>query len=195
MSMDFNLPDPLTGLLWAPRTIPAGARFGAVVWIDIDHLKPLNDEHGHRLGDLIIAVVAHAIATASPHPTYRAGGDEFAVTIPTHEAHQAAHVADAIREAVAIADRLPPMWPTECTPRASNPPATQTGMRAVRGRTAGSSTSSPSNRTWSIRLSATPRSALVSPRHARRETTASDHSPAPRGQRSARPEDGVVGGD
>src|SRR5207342_2303291 len=70
-------------------------------------LKPLNDAHGPMVGDLVISVVADAIATTSLYPAYRFGGDEFAITIPTADADQAADVADGVRRAVAAADRVP----------------------------------------------------------------------------------------
>ena len=99
--------DPLTGL--ANRTgfwevLEALERPGAeprvaILFIDLDGFKGVNDAHGHRAGDLVLAEVAQRIA-ALLRPVdvvARLGGDEFAVLCP-------GLVDDAA--AVAIAERL-----------------------------------------------------------------------------------------
>jgi GGDEF domain-containing protein len=105
--MDYESLDRLTGLPLAFRAIPVDAECGAAVYADIDRLGALNDWYGIGLGDLVIAAVADAIQRASPYPAYRAGGEEFLVTIPTNHPEQGALVAASIADAVVTADRLP----------------------------------------------------------------------------------------
>lgn len=51
-----------------------------IAFIDLDHFKPLNDQYGHAVGDLILQTVADRIAqTPLISTTARLGGDEFAV--------------------------------------------------------------------------------------------------------------------
>ena len=54
----------------------------AMVMVDINNLKMINDEHGHRAGDQYIKGCCHMICEAFKHsPVYRIGGDEFAVLL------------------------------------------------------------------------------------------------------------------
>jgi diguanylate cyclase (GGDEF)-like protein len=54
----------------------------AVLMIDLDNLKVVNDVFGHAAGDALIRVAASRIAAAmSPNVTFRFGGDEFAVIV------------------------------------------------------------------------------------------------------------------
>ena len=50
--------------------------------VDINNLKAINDEHGHRAGDQYIKGCCHMICEVFKHsPVYRIGGDEFAVLL------------------------------------------------------------------------------------------------------------------
>ena len=50
----------------------------ALVMVDMNNLKHINDEHGHRAGDLYIQGCCHMVCEAFKHsPVFRIGGDEF----------------------------------------------------------------------------------------------------------------------
>ncbi len=75
--------------------------------IDIDHFKKINDQFGHLAGDEILRAVAQTIShQVSPDAcngaplVARYGGEEFAVILSPHEFHDAAKVAERIRERV-----------------------------------------------------------------------------------------------
>nr|WP_047169530.1 GGDEF domain-containing protein [Sphingomonas sp. Y57] len=83
------LRDPLTGA-WnragldaqKPRFLMPGA---AVIAIDIDHFKTINDRHGHAAGDVVLALFgreAARLAQAGGGELFRLGGDEFAILLP-----------------------------------------------------------------------------------------------------------------
>jgi len=64
----------------------------AIMFIDLDDFKTVNDLHGHRIGDELLAEIARRLATclrASDIPC-RFGGDEFNVVVPDLEDEQAA---------------------------------------------------------------------------------------------------------
>jgi diguanylate cyclase (GGDEF)-like protein len=87
----FARQDPLTGLdnRWALRErfealAPGPARPAALIYLDLDGFKPINDIHGHQVGDALLRAVA-ARLTASLRPgdsVYRIGGDEFVMLLP-----------------------------------------------------------------------------------------------------------------
>ena len=75
----------------------------AIVMIDVDHFKDVNDTHGHVVGDAVLADVAAAI-----HPTIRGedvfaryGGEEFVLLCRASDSAQTRVVAERIRELVA----------------------------------------------------------------------------------------------
>jgi diguanylate cyclase (GGDEF)-like protein len=68
----------------------------SLLLIDIDGLKPINDERGHAVGDRVLRTAAHAINTTMRVTDVGArwGGDEFAIVAPNtppHAAHRLAH--------------------------------------------------------------------------------------------------------
>ena len=74
----------------------------AVLMIDVDRFKEVNDRHGHLAGDQVLVAVASALRAATPEHARlsRIGGEEFMVVIDHAPAHQAAMLADALRRRV-----------------------------------------------------------------------------------------------
>jgi diguanylate cyclase (GGDEF)-like protein len=74
----------------------------AVMMIDIDYFKRVNDRYGHEAGDLTIKAVAQAIKSTlrSSDYTCRYGGEEFAVVLPELPVEGASVRAEAIRATV-----------------------------------------------------------------------------------------------
>jgi len=105
--------DPLTGLAnyrslaeSLDREIERARRYGqplSLITLDLDHLKAINDEHGHDAGDDAIQLVAQVLkgAVRSFEIVARQGGDEFAVLLPNTNASEAARLAKRLRAQVA----------------------------------------------------------------------------------------------
>jgi diguanylate cyclase (GGDEF)-like protein len=75
----------------------------AVLYIDLDDFKPINDRYGHDAGDRVLQTVANRIlATVRDYDTpARLGGDEFAIVLNSLEhAHEAATVAGRVHAAL-----------------------------------------------------------------------------------------------
>jgi diguanylate cyclase (GGDEF)-like protein len=80
-----------------------GGRGGyAILLVDMDNLKALNDEHGHQAGNRAISTVASAIQRAirNTDMAARFGGDEFVVFLPEATPEVAESVAQRIRNHV-----------------------------------------------------------------------------------------------
>ncbi|MBU1219772.1 diguanylate cyclase [Myxococcota bacterium] len=71
----------------------------SIVMIDIDHFKPLNDNFGHLVGDLVLREVALRIKSdvRKGEIFARYGGEEFTVLCPETELTGAAELAERIR--------------------------------------------------------------------------------------------------
>ena len=74
----------------------------SVLVLDVDHLKSLNDEHGHLTGAEAVRAIGHIIAREVPPEAVacRYGGDEFVVAIPRCTSFRMHRVADDLRRAV-----------------------------------------------------------------------------------------------
>ena len=79
----------------------------AVVMLDLDHFKSINDSHGHPRGDVVLQRVAECLRTTlrSRDLVYRIGGEEFLVLMPGHNLAEASQAAERLRESIA-ADEL-----------------------------------------------------------------------------------------
>lgn len=83
--------------------------YGALILLDLDNFKPLNDEHGHDAGDLLLVEVARRISSCvrEVDTVARFGGDEFVVMLgelavdKAESTAQASIVAEKIRVALA----------------------------------------------------------------------------------------------
>ena len=84
------------------------AHFGALMFIDLDNFKPLNDEHGHALGDELLVAAANRLKSCvrEADTVARFGGDEFVVMLGelsadrTQSMSQAEFVAEKIRDSL-----------------------------------------------------------------------------------------------
>jgi len=104
--------DSLTGLLnrhalWdtLESDVELARRNGkvlAVLFLDVDHFKHVNDTYGHAIGDQLLKGIADTIvATVRASDTVcRIGGDEFAVVAPTATREDAAQLACKLQQAL-----------------------------------------------------------------------------------------------
>jgi diguanylate cyclase (GGDEF)-like protein/PAS domain S-box-containing protein len=107
------LHDPLTGLPnrallfdFAKRTFARANRthrHSAILYVDLDRFKPINDNYGHEVGDGVLREVAHRLTfcTRGGDMVFRLGGDEFLVLLPEIDSDSnagdvARHMADCI---------------------------------------------------------------------------------------------------
>ncbi|MCO5093246.1 GGDEF domain-containing protein [Bosea sp. (in: a-proteobacteria)] len=99
--------DPLTGAMnrsgleqWLAQQTH-GEQRAALLLVDIDHFKRLNDTLGHAAGDRILRVFAAAVRDElrSTDILARQGGDEFAIILPDIGVREAVRVAERIRHA------------------------------------------------------------------------------------------------
>lgn len=104
--------DPKTGLLNAPTWEHAAADEvakarrtrgrAAVLIIDIDHFKRVNDNYGHLFGDQVLLGVATTVARQLRRSDLlgRFGGEEFVVFLPGADINEACHAAERLRSRV-----------------------------------------------------------------------------------------------
>ena len=71
---------------------------GALLWIDLDNFKAVNDSFGHRVGDELLREVAAALRDQSREGQVlaRLGGDEFAILLPRADDVEAVNAAERI---------------------------------------------------------------------------------------------------
>jgi diguanylate cyclase (GGDEF)-like protein len=101
--------DPLTGLLnrraltrELERQLALG-REGALLLLDLDNFKDINDLRGHPAGDRVMCTLANVLRDrlGAGHVLGRLGGDEFAVVLQDTDEAAAVRIADRLRNAVA----------------------------------------------------------------------------------------------
>ena len=120
---DFANRDPLTGVgnrryfdatmmrELERRTRPLGRRELdssplALLILDLDDFKGVNDRHGHQVGDAVLQEATARILSVlrSTDTLARIGGDEFAIIAPGAKGDGAAGLAESVRAAVALGD-------------------------------------------------------------------------------------------
>jgi len=114
---DLAYTDPLTGLpnrrSFEDRVagLSEGAGPTALLMVDVDSFKAINDSRGHEAGDRVLARVGAALVEAARDGDFiaRFGGDEFAALLPGTEIGDARRLAERLRQAVADADREDPV--------------------------------------------------------------------------------------
>jgi diguanylate cyclase (GGDEF)-like protein len=89
-----------------PQQFEAASRSGkplAVLFIDIDYFKKVNDTYGHEAGDTVLVFTAGAICAAARASDIiaRYGGEEFVCIMPNTDARQAALIGEQIRAGIA----------------------------------------------------------------------------------------------
>ncbi|MES1176181.1 MAG: GGDEF domain-containing protein [Myxococcales bacterium] len=80
----------------------ASSQPGALILFDVDHFKRINDDFGHRAGDIVLSHLA-ALAKSQLGPgalLFRTGGEEFAVLVPGESPLLAHQTAELLRQAV-----------------------------------------------------------------------------------------------
>lgn len=110
--------DPLTGLHNRRYAMPrlaalfdAACRNGgqlAVMVLDLDHFKAVNDTHGHAAGDAVLTSIAARLRASLPPDALlaRIGGEEFLAVLPGATSRHARIIAEGIRQDV-MADAVP----------------------------------------------------------------------------------------
>ncbi len=103
--------DPLTGLPnrrsleeLLKRTIAKADRNmqGALLFLDTDNFKTINDEYGHMVGDKVLVSLAKAIKRGLRDGDFlaRTGGDEFAIVLEDTGIEKAEYIGERVRRAV-----------------------------------------------------------------------------------------------
>jgi diguanylate cyclase len=107
--------DALTGAYGRVEMLPAlrewrelarrNVQHCCIVFMDLDHLKEINDRHGHAVGDEVLAgVVREVMEHLRPYDkVFRYGGDEFLISLPGADVEVGQKVIGHIREQIAAA--------------------------------------------------------------------------------------------
>ena len=105
------LRDPLTGILNRRGFDQEGAscirrsRVGAVLYLDLNHFKSINDRFGHQAGDALLKAFGHRLEFClRPEDILgRLGGDEFAIILPGVPVDDVKHIAERLVQAASEA--------------------------------------------------------------------------------------------
>ncbi len=113
-ALEMALTDPLTGfynqryLMRHLRSLLAGGQPNgiAVMMVDVDHFKEINDRYGHSVGDTALKAIADTLRTRTRvfDSIARYGGEEFVVVMPGAGAQDALSAAERLRSSV---ERMP----------------------------------------------------------------------------------------
>lgn len=90
----------LRGVLLSTSSLLASPM--AVLFVDIDHFKRINDRHGHDIGDEVLRTFANTVhgGIRSNDKLVRWGGEEFLIVCPATTADQARQLAEKLRTAL-----------------------------------------------------------------------------------------------
>jgi diguanylate cyclase (GGDEF)-like protein len=74
----------------------------ALIMLDLDHFKAVNDTYGHPAGDRVLVALADALRQSMREVDVvgRLGGEEFAILMPDTSAEAATQAAERIRRAI-----------------------------------------------------------------------------------------------
>nr|WP_255448049.1 diguanylate cyclase [Deinococcus sp. AJ005] len=80
----------------------------AVMFMDLDRMKEINDTFGHLMGDQLLQALAARLSNTLPADAIlaRFGGDEFVVVLPGHDAPAAARVAQTLLDTASQAFQI-----------------------------------------------------------------------------------------
>lgn len=104
--------DPLTGLFNARayyrlcemirQQAHRNGRPFAVLFVDLDHFKSINDRYGHEAGDIVLRAVATCLRRTLRQSDLvgRIGGEEFSILLPDTTLDAARRLAETVREAI-----------------------------------------------------------------------------------------------
>jgi diguanylate cyclase (GGDEF)-like protein len=89
----------------------------AVIALDLDHFKRVNDRYGHAIGDLVLQKLSDTIRSQSRENDVfaRTGGEEFVIVVTGPDACNAQQLAERIRVALATMRLDPPSPPVRVT--------------------------------------------------------------------------------
>jgi len=113
--LDMAYRDPLTGLgnrkafhEQLRQSIEQSQQPLALLFLDLDHFKEVNDQFGHDVGDTLLQHIAERLrgAVRQPDRVYRLGGDEFTLILADSAAETAQKLAERLREALQGAIRI-----------------------------------------------------------------------------------------
>ncbi|MEO0317520.1 MAG: hypothetical protein RL404_1197, partial [Pseudomonadota bacterium] len=74
----------------------------AVLFVDLDHFKSINDTHGHAAGDIVLKSVADCLSRSlrESDALGRIGGEEFSIFLPNTDRDGAVRLAEGIRSSI-----------------------------------------------------------------------------------------------
>lgn len=72
---------------------------GAVLYMDLDDFKHINDSLGHQYGDVLLKSIAHGMQSVPGirNFCYRMGGDEFVIIVPPEQYHQFDEIVEGVK--------------------------------------------------------------------------------------------------
>ena len=93
------------------------AKGPCLIFMDVDHFKKINDEHGHAIGDAVLCGIAECLVENVRRIDIlgRVGGEEFAVCMPSVDLPEAKALASRLRLAVARTELSTPRGPMRVT--------------------------------------------------------------------------------